>query len=324
MRRALVVAAVTAVLSTPMAVAVADDTVVVPALAFPSSETHLARLGCADLYHADARAPQARVVRPDVAASGRRAVGFRLPGQGTAVGPVHRTDSVAATTVAGFTARAAGGSTGVAYVWYTAPDLRPGEVWAGRADLAVGPGWTAVDTRAVTYSWTKYAAATGAVLQDAGRATLSQFTGTHGDGPGYLLGGLGCDGAEFEIDALRFGAPGAVTTYDLEGIAASTTMHRSTGTLVEGDHATLSGATVNAAGVPIGASLVLQERPAGTDAFRVVGDPLMADRDGTVSVDVAPTVTTDYRWYYPESGLADESWSPVTRIVVEAARGRSR
>jgi hypothetical protein len=264
------------------------------------------------------------VVRPDVVTTGRRAVGFRLPGQGTAVGPVHRTDSVAATTVAGFTARAAGGSTGVAYVWYVAPDLRPGEVWAGRADVAVGPGWTAVDTRAATYSWTKYAAGTGAVLQDAGAATLGAFTGVHGDGPGYLLGGLGCDGAEFEIDALRFGAPGAVTTYDLEGISASTTIHRSTDAVEEGDHATLSGATVNAAGVPIGASLLLEERPAGAEAFRVVGPPLMADRDGTVSVDVSPEVTTDYRWHYPESGLADESWSPVTRIVVEAVSARSR
>ena len=56
------------------------------------------------------------------------------------------------------------------------------------------------------------------VVDAGGSATIAGFTAEHGDGPGYLLAGLGCDGEEFSIDALRFGSPGAVTTYDLEGI----------------------------------------------------------------------------------------------------------
>ena len=117
-------------------------------------------------------------------------------------------------------------------------------------------------------------------------------------------------------DALRYGAPGAVTTYDLEGISTRTTIHRSTGSLRAGDPVTLSGATVDAAGVPVGAGLLLQARPLGTQAFRTVGDLVLADRNGSITLEVRPETTTDYRWYYPQSGQADAGWSPVVRVEV--------
>ena len=233
-----------------------------------------------------------------------------MAGAGTASGPVTLVDSVAATTVAGFSARADLGSTGVSYVWYVSPGLERGQVWAGRADIAVGPQWQYVDAAAATYTWTLYDADNGNVVKAGGRATTAGFTADHGDGPGYLLSGLGCDGAEFVIDALRFGSPGAVTTYDLEGITVTTSIAASVGS---GGKVTLTGASRDIAGVPVGAPLVLQARPAGSAVFRPVGEPVAAAPGGVVSVRLVPERTTTYRWFMPATGYADAGFSgPVT------------
>ena len=47
----------------PLARGLADNTVMVPGLAFPRSDTYLTYFGCEDLYHADTRAPQVRIGR---------------------------------------------------------------------------------------------------------------------------------------------------------------------------------------------------------------------------------------------------------------------
>lgn len=316
MRRVVVVAALAAALSVQAAPAMADDTVVVPGLAFPAADTYLTYFGCSDLYHADTRSPQVRIGRDGTVPAGRRSFGLRMPGAGTAAGPVRVVQSVAHTTVAGLAARADQGGAGVAYVWYAAPDLNPGEVWSGRVSLQAGAAWQYVDTAAATYTWTRYDAATGTVLEDAGAASIADFTTTHGDGPGYLLAGFGCDGEAFSVDALRFGSPGTVTTYDLEGIAVSTTMAASRGTLPAAGEVTLTGSTLDAGVVPIGSALVLQARPAGQRIFRPTGPALHSGPDGTVTAVVAPSVTTDYRWYLPDTGLADAGYSPTVRVGV--------
>lgn len=318
MRRALAVAAVVAALSTPLGPAVADDTVVVPGLAFPSSDTYLTYFGCQDLYHADTRGPQVRIGKGEGAVpAGTRAFGLRMPGAGTAAGPVRQVASVAGTTVAGFSARAAQGGSGVAYVWYVAPGLLPGQAWAGRADLAAGPVWQVVDTTAATYTWTLYEAATGAVLEDGGAHTIADFTAARGDGPGYLLAGFGCDGGAFALDALRYGAPGAVTTYDLEGVPVATSIGASE--RAPSGEVTVSGATVAASGAPMGSTLVLEARVLGAEEFETVGTPVLPAADGSVSTVVSPLVTTDYRWFLPETGYADAGYSPVVRVEVPKA-----
>src|SRR5918994_1498705 len=197
MRRAVLVAAISAALFLPPSPASADDTVVVPGLAFPSSETYLTYFGCADLFHRDSGPPRVKIGQVDATPTGVRSFGLLMSGAGTASGPVTRVDSVAATTVAGFSARADVGSAGVAYVWYVSPGLEPGQVWAGRADLSVGPQWQYVDAAAAAYAWTLYDAGNGNVIKAGGNATMADFTAEKGDGPGYLLSGLGCDGAEF-------------------------------------------------------------------------------------------------------------------------------
>jgi hypothetical protein len=313
MRRAVLVAAITAALCLPSSPASADETITVPGLAFPSSDTFLTYFGCADLFNTPVAAPGLKIDQVDATPTGVRSFGLMMPGVATASGPVTLVDSVAATTVAGFSARADGGSTGVAYVWYVAPGIDQGQVWAGRADLAIGPQWQYVDAAAATYRWDLYDAASGRALKPGGSATIADFTALNGDGPGYLLSGLGCDGGEFVIDALRFGSPGNVTTYDLEGITVATSIGASTTSVKRGGPVALTGASRDIAGVPVGAPLVLQARPAGKQVFSPVGAPVAASPGGAVSVKVKPTTTTTYRWFMPATGYADGGFSaPVT------------
>lgn len=300
----------------------ADETVVVPGTAFPSASTYLTYFGCVDLFHADTRGPRVRVIRDDAAPLGSRAADLEVPGAGTAVGSVSLVGAIGDAT-SSLAVRAAAGSSGVAYVWYVAPGLLPGEVWAGRADLtATVDGWQELDAAAASYEWSRLEAGTGAVLEQAGVATMSDFAATHGDGPGYLLAGLGCDGRGFGIDALRVGAPGAVTTYDLEGWSVSTSISASSGQITRGDEVTLGGVSVDAAGVAMGAALVLEARPEGTADFVPVTGPVLAGPDGRVTTTVIPEVTTDYRWFFADRPYADAHWSDTTRVVVEQPAGR--
>ncbi len=107
-----------------------------------------------------------------------------------------------------------------------------------------------------------------------------------------------------------------MTTYDLEGIAVSTTMKASHGTVPASGEVTLTGATLDTGGVPIGSALVLQSRADGQKMFTSTGQALRSGPDGTVSVVVAPEVTTDYRWYLPDTGLADAGYSAPVRVSV--------
>jgi hypothetical protein len=314
MRRAVLVAAISAALCLPSSPASADETVTVPGLSFPSSDTYITYFGCTDLFHRGSTPPGVRIGQVEAAPTGLRSFGLLMPGTGTASGPVTLVDSVAATTVAGFSARADLGSTGVAYVWYVAPGLDQGQVWAGRADLAVGPQWQYVDAAAATYDWTLYDVGHGEAVRPGGSSTIAGFTARNGDGPGYLLSGLGCDGAEFVMDALRFGSPGSVTTYDLEGMTVTTSIAASSTSVRAGKKVKFTGTSVDMAGVPVGAPLLLQARPAGTRVFRpAVRGPIDASTGGVVSTRMTPEKTTTYRWFMPATGYADANFSaPVT------------
>lgn len=318
MRRFAIATALAAgvVLGAP-AGAQADDTVVVPGTAFPSSDTYLTYFGCVDLFHADTRGPLVRVIRDDAAPLGRRATGLELPGTGTAAGSVSLVASVADAT-SSMAVRATAGSSGVAHVWYVAPGMLPGEVWAGRAALTTTTdGWQQVDAAAASYDWSRVEAATGVVREQAGLVGIDDFTAEHGDGPGYLMAGLGCDGRAFAVDALRVGASGAVTTYDLEGSAVSTSITASHVQVSPGDVVTLGATSVDAAGQALGSALVLEARPEGAAEFSPVTETVLAGPDGSVTTTVSPEVTTDYRWFFAERAYADAHWSPTVRVMVE-------
>lgn len=313
MRRAVAVLLMAVLGLAPMTAASGSDVVVVPGTSFPAGGTYLSWFGCAGLFGPPAAGPLPSVGADAAAPMGSRATRLAMPATGQASGPVARVDRVGATAWSMWVRPVTGGQ-GVAHVWYVSTELGEGEVWSGRADLAATAGeWQQVRPAGAGFTWTRVDAATGAVLEQAGTATVAGFTRAHGDGPGYLLAGFGCDGAKFLIDAVATGA----TTYDLEGFAVSTTIEASAPRVAPGAEVTLTGVTLDAAQQPTGAALVLQARPAGADRFTPVRpQPLLGGADGRVVTTVTPERTTRYRWLQPATGYADAGRSPVVRVRV--------
>ena len=155
------------------------------------------------------------------------------------------------------------------------------------------------------------------MLEEAGEAAVTDFAALHGDGPGYLLAGLGCDGSRQVLDDVSVGVPGSVTTYDLEGADVTTTISVSATEVPQGGAVTVTGTTLDARGV-VDAPLVLQARRAGEPGFRDVGDPVSPGADGTVTARVTPKADTDYRWWFAERSWADAHTSPEVTIAVLA------
>ena len=316
MRR--VVTASTAALAAALLVAAPShaDEVVVPGTAFPAGSTYLSWFGCEGLFAPATAGPRTTIVRDDEAPAGERATSLSMPGPGSAAGPVSQVSSVADAAWSMWV-QAADGGQGVGHVWYVSSELDNGQVWAGRADLAATPGdWHEVRPASATYSWSKYDAVTGELLEPAGKATVADFTDRHGDGPGYLMAGFGCDGEEFELDRLTSGDPGEVTTYDLEGFGVATVIDASTTRVARGAEVTLTGATLDGLQQATGAPLVLEARPQGAIGFTPAGRALRADAAGRVIVTVSPDRTTDYRWHQPTTGYADEGWSDIVTVHV--------
>lgn len=319
---ALVVALGGFVASAPAA---ADDTVVVHGLDFTAgSLTNLAVTGCPALFE---RAAEPIVTyishRPDVPL-GSRSLKYDLAG-GSAVGSQHAVASMAATTVAGLSVLAPEGSTGVAYAGYQAPEDRGTNlVWVGRAPLVAAPGgWQPVEAAPLAYEWTRYDLDARQPVDPAEPAsvatTVPDFLAAHGgDGPGFYAVGFGCDGQPFQIDALRIGAPGQVTTYDLEGFTSVTGITGPARPVTAGDEVSLGGSLRVAQGdTPARhGRLVLESKPYGADAFSPVEDGAAEGPDVTVSV--TPTVLTEYRWSFIGSWSLDGSLSPTITVPVVA------
>ncbi|QBR91331.1 hypothetical protein [Nocardioides euryhalodurans] len=300
-------------LSTP---AHADEVVVVPGTSFPSGDTYLSWFGCDDLFTPAVGGPRATIGLEEAAPLGARATRLALAGGGTASGPVGRVGSVADATWSWWVRPVSGGQ-GVAHVWYVSSELEDGEVWVGRADLGATAGsWQQVEPAAATFTWTRHVAATGESLGSEGAATVDAFTAEHGDGPGYLLSGFGCDGAGFAVDAISVGDPGSVTTYDLEGVPVTTTIGASADRVAEGAEVVLTGSTIDSGQRATGAPLRLEARPEGAADFAPVREVDPAGPDGRVVATVSPGRTTAYRWFMPATGYADATWSPAVEVRV--------
>lgn len=290
----------------------ADDTVVVAGTSFPAGTTHASYFSCQDLYQ-PAAVPGVGLTLEEVA-QGRRAVALSPSSTGSAAGPVAVVPSIANAEM-GFEVRSAEGGSGVAWAWLATGSTPAGQVWAGRADLTAAPGaWQYVDASAATFHWQLLDHATGAVLEDGGASTVTDFTAIHGDGPAYLLGGFGCDGHAFDLDGIRAGAPGALTTYDLEGIPVQTSITQDSTAVQLGQEVRIDGSTVDSAQTPVGTPLRLQQRLPGQD-FTDIGD-YASGPDGLVSATLSPETSADYRWWRPESDLSDGGWSPVIHVEV--------
>ena len=324
MRRGLVIvagAAVGAVLS--MSPAHADDQVVVRGLSFPADgATKLAIVGCDAVY--DRRPePIATYLSRENGAGGTRSFEYDLAG-GNAVGSQTSVGSMSDTSAAGLSVYAAHGSAGVAYAGYQAPaDWATQKVWVGRAALsAPADVWTRVDVTGLTYTWTQYDLATMEQVDQADApATVPAFLAAHGgDGPGFYATGFGCDGQPFNIDALRSGSAGAVTTYDLEGSTSTAGITGSASSITAGESVTLGGLVRDQwdRSLPHGL-LVLEEQKFGSDRFVPVEGAARSLGAGDPQVTVEPEAHTVYRWSFAGTWSVDGSVSEPFTVDVGTA-----
>lgn len=276
------------------------------------AEMFVTYVGCQDFF-GPTTAPQSRLnLGPGAAPRGRRSLGLVPTGPGTASGPYTRFASLAALD-ASFSATSQTGTSGVSYVWVTAPDALPGTAWSGRAETSLpAGGWQQVDAGSLTYTWQLVDLATRRPVAEAGTATAAEFAAAHGDGGGYVVTGFGCDGRPVNIDAVR----SASATWDFEGMALSTTIAAGADQVPAGEAVVLSGRVSDASGRLMGDPLVLETRAPGGQ-WRRVGGPQLVDPDGTTRAEARPEQTAEYRWYRPESQYADEGWSEAVLVRVQ-------
>jgi hypothetical protein len=328
--------AVSAVVACAAAVATgvpayADTRVVVQGTAFPDpSRAQLGYVGCDDLFHrgGDSLTP---MIGPGPGGSvlGSRSLGFDLAG-GSAAVAIYSVPSVLSTEVASLSVRADERAAGVAYVGYQAPaDAGTDLIWLGRADLSTpGGAWQEVSAVGRAYTWRQYSQTTSALVATApgGPATVAEFAAAHGgDGPGLYSLGFGCDGTPFRMDALRVGTPGAVTTYDVEGLRTSVTIGvdgaASAARTAPGAPVRLTGRLSTGTGDPLAfATMVLEQRRVGGGRWTQAA---LARVDGsTVSATVRPEEDTEYRWRFVDRPLAEGSVSDAVLVRVADAGSR--
>lgn len=305
--------AITALMCGPLPAAHAGSSAeVVHGAGSAGDQMFLTYLPCGSFF-GDAAAPGLRInLGPGAAPLGRRSFGLVPGGAGTASGPFVALGSMArqSATVA---VNAAGGTTGASYTWISTSDAPFGQAWSGRADLNVAGGWHEVDSSALTYTWTRYNLITGQPVDDGGRSTIAEFTAAHGDGPGYVVLGFGCDGQAFNVDAVSGGG----RTYDFEGIDVTTSISASDVSVAAGGKAVVRGSVRDLSGRITGDPLVLQSRAPGTDAWQTVEDYVLAGTDGVARAQVVVNETMEYRWFRPESQYADAGASDAVVIRAE-------
>ena len=317
-----------AVVPTSRGVVAEQSTVVVRGLAFPAGRAmRLGLVGCESVYDRVAETPQAMIgTGPATAPAGERSLRYDLAG-GNALGPLSYVSSVAQTRSAGLTAYAAEGTTGVVWAGYQEPaDRHTGRVWFGRAEVVVPAGrWTRIEAVDLTYSWTKWDMYEQAPVADAPSeavpdGTLADMVVRHrGDGAGFVMSGLGCDGNEFAMDALRLETAGTATTYDLEGLATTASMLAPPANrAAAGQPVELRGTLVDSTGAAMsGVTMILEKRVVGTTGWAV--DQVVEVDGGAAVAEVAPEKATSYRWRFAERPMAEGSVSRA--VTVEVATG---
>lgn len=299
-----------------LAAPAAADDVVVHGPAFPDQRAFLTYVSCDGFFAPGAVEPVLRINRgPDRAPRGLRSFGVAPAGAGTAIGPTYSTPLLSGTSLS-FWVRAPAGTRGVAYVWYAAPDAPAGHAWRGTGALHAAGGWSRFEVAGQPLDWELVDLRTVTTTERAGRAALGDFVAAHGDGPGLVVAGFGCDGAPFHLDALTVASPGGSMTYDFEGLVLGTTIEK-VAPQRPGAAAVLRGVTRGRDGKPVGEPLVLEATPVGQDSWRPVGDPVLADEAGVVKAEVSPEVDTAYRWRMPEVEYAA---GHVSEPVVVAGR----
>ncbi|NYE37987.1 hypothetical protein F4692_003132 [Nocardioides cavernae] len=273
-------------------------------------DVYLTYVRCDDLF-GSAVAPQSRInLGPYAAPLGRRSLGLVPAAGGSAAGPYATIESLADVD-ASVSVAATGGGRGVSWILAVTQASPVGTAWRGRATVSVPAGsWQQVSASELTYTWTLVDLATGAALDAAGTATPAAFAAEHGDGAGFVVTGLGCDGKAFNLDAVRSSG----TTLDFEGVTLTSTIAAGRQQVAVGDEVEITGRVTDGAGRLTGDSLVLEQRVPGA-GWSPVGRPVLAGRDGVARVSVPVAETTEFRWHRPEGQYADEGWSQTVTVT---------
>jgi hypothetical protein len=277
--------------------AYADSTVTVQGTALPDPATaNLSFVGCTDLYQrTDERLAPTIGFGPGAAPSGTRSLGWDLAG-GNAVGALFPVASMLNTT-ASLAVNATGRATGVAYAGYQEPaEAGTTLLWLGRSELVTpGGAWQTVDATTRVYTWAKYDMnSRQRVVRDPDvQSTVADFVAAHGG-----------DGTPFSMDQLRVGAPGAVTTYDLEGLRTVVSISRDRVDADADGEVTITGRLRTETGDPIPhATMILERRNPDSKVWKPV---LVAEvRNGGVSATVPADERAFYRWRFVERPLAE-------------------
>ncbi len=273
---------------------------------------YLTYVGC-DATSDAAAAPATRINRgPDTAPMGLRSFGLVPAGLGTASGPTFTFLSLAALD-AGVHVRAESGTTGASHIWLTTPEVPAGHAWRGRAALTVPAAtWQHVRTAEVPHAWELVDLLTGA---SAARqtATPAEFVAAHGDGPGLLVTGFGCDGQAFNIDAVH----GNGGTWDFEGLTLKTAIVTSSTQVAAGEEVSVTGSVADAGGRVTGDPLILQTRLPGQSGWSDASPLTYAGADGLSQVTTTLTETRELRWLRPASEYADAGASEPVLVSVQ-------
>jgi hypothetical protein len=297
----------------------ADTTVTVQGTAFPDpARASLSFVGCADLYQrTDEPLAPTIGVGPGAAPSGTRSLGWDLAG-GNAVGALFPVDSMLRTT-ASIAVNSVSRATGVAYAGYQEPaDAGTSLLWLGRSELVTpGGAWQTVDATTRTYTWAKYDMTSRQQVTPGAEAptTVAGFVAAHGgDGPGIYTIGFGCDGTPFSMDELRVGAPGDVTTYDVEGLRTLVSISQEPDRS-NGDEVTITGRLSTMTGDPIPhATMVLERRLPGSREWKPVAVADVERGGARATVDRGDRAF--YRWRFVERPLAEGSASMALLLDV--------
>ncbi len=322
MRRMAATALVTLALSTSTTVALTSVTTTVSfadagdvtTMTGPGSALdgmYLTYVGC-EALDADAAPPTTRInLGPQQAPLGRRSFGLVPGGAGSASGPTISFLSLGALH-AGLDVRAEAGTSGASYLGVATADTPLGYLWRGRAALVVAPAsWQHVDNAALTYQWQQVKVSTGQVVASES-STPADFVARHGDGPGYLVTGFGCDAHAFNLDAVR----GNGRTWDFEGLSLTTTMTASTTQIGVGQEVTFAGTVSDPLGRVTGDPLILQARAPGQGEWTDVSPLTYTEPDGASRTRVTATRTQEYRWLRPQSEYADEGATDPVLVTV--------
>jgi hypothetical protein len=179
-----------------------------------------------------------------------------------------------------------------------------------------------VDATSLTYTWAEFDMQTTQPTGETATApaTVADFAEANGgDGAGFYMVGFGCDGSPFRMDGWRVGAPGSVTTYDLEGFTTQLTMSGTAHAIEAGESVTLDGSVRDGADRRlVRATMILEAKPVGAASFLPVQVVDAAATDPTITV--TPTKSTVYRWRFADRPLATGSVSAEFRVDVKRPR----